>query len=208
MVIDWAGTGAMISGWGSWASAAAVAYAAWKAANTFESWKLRRVTEREEEIAQRALVATFRVKEAFQWIRSPLKHSVELSTAEDALKANPKWDDLTLLQKHKHASGQVYIDRIVSFGDRFQALEECIPYARAVFGHELGEAMHELHRQLWIFRTTVEAFVANDTGDREITRSIMIELNDHQLSGAGRITISIKASIATIEAICLPVLRP
>lgn len=208
MSIDWSATGAMISGWGSWASAAAVAFAAWKAADTFEGWKLRRSTEREEEIAQRVLIAVFKVKEAYRFIRFSTLHAPELSAARQIQSELELWHTLTAQQQQRLTMGQVYIDRINSSQHEFRELVDCIPVARAIFGHSLGEALEDLNRQLWVIRMAAEAFASNEGGDLLLTQKINSELNDHALVGDGPVTIAIKSSIETIEAICLPVLRP
>lgn len=208
MTIDWSATGAMISGWGSWASALAVGYAAYKAADTFDSWKLRRTTEREEEVAQRVLVAVFKAKEAYRFIRFSTLHAPELAAAQQAQAELDAWPALTAQQQKRLTIGQVYIDRINSSEETFRELAECIPVARAIFGHDLGEALGDLHRQLWVIRMSAEAFAANEGDDPALTRGINTELNDHALVGEGIITGAIKASIETIEMACLPVLRP
>ena len=91
MAIDWGDTGAMISGIGSIASAGAVALAAWLARGTFNDWKKKRVTEREEQHAQACLVAAYKVNEAFQYLRAPLILSSEMHLAEEELKEDERW---------------------------------------------------------------------------------------------------------------------
>lgn len=207
MPIDWTATGEMIASFGSWAEAGAVAFAAYKAADTFSSWRLRRSTERKEDIAQRTLVAVFKVKEAFRSIRSPLLHGAELEAAGRELEENEGWHLLTRAQQEAHKSGQVYIRRMKYFDADFDELADCIPLARAILGDRAADALEELHRQLWALRVHVESYVDDRGSDHAFTIMVRQNLNDHRLTGDGAVTTAIKTSIATIQSICLPVLR-
>jgi len=210
MAIDWAVTGAALSGWGSILSAAAIAWAAHKAANTFDDWKQRRATEREEEHAQRCLVAAYQVAEAFQAVRSALLHGFELDRARVRLSGDPRWKELTEKQRSRHVNGQVYFDRLAHFSERFDRLAECGPLARALFGKEVEEALGELGRQHWILTVEVEAYIHDveaPSADPEFAQRVLRNLNDWKCEGDGQISAAIRESLKVIEAKLLPVLK-
>lgn len=208
MTISWTATGAMLSGWGSLAGAAAVAYAAFKAADTVEKWKSRKLTERKFEHAEAVLAATFRVKDALEIMRSPLISGVELKAAEKELEDQDGWANQTEDDRNRFTIAQARIMRIRSTEDDWEALQQTMPLAKALFDQDLEEAIGELHRQRWIFRTYVDA-AADDRGeDQDWSREIRANLHESRgRLGDDEISRAVADNVATIERICLPVLR-
>lgn len=207
MAIDWSITGTALSGWGSLLSAAAVLWATHRATGTLDEWKKKRVTEREEEHAQECLVAAYQVVDAFQAVRSSVLHGFELDRARAKLSEDQRWGDLTEQQQRQHTQGQVYIDRLAHFSERFDRLAECGPLARALFGHEVEAALGELGRQHWVLTVEIEAYIHDRGADRDFDMKVRNNLSDWKCEGEGSISKAILASVATIEAKLLPVLR-
>ena len=82
--------------------------------------------------------------------------------------------------------------------------------ARALFGDELERAVKELHHQFWCLRVDADAFgepgFENDATYADMVRR---SLWNSRIPGAdnNEVTDAIKDYVATIERICLPVLR-
>lgn len=198
----------MLSGWGSLAGAAAIIWAANKAADTLDEWKEKRATEREEDHAQECLVAVFEVTEALESVRAPLLHGSELARAEQDLASDPRWDDLTEQERGRHITGQVYINRMKYFEDRFDRLSNCIPLARALFGEAVSSAIAVLHRQQWIIRVEVESQIDDRGENPDFTIQLRNNLNDWKCAGDGKVSQAIRESVKAVEDQLLPVLRP
>lgn len=207
MAIDWGATGEMIANFAGWAEAGAIAYAAHKAADTFTDWRLRRSTERQEEIAQRTLVAVFKTKEALRKIRLPGVSSSMQRQTETALMDDPNWDSLGPDEQKRQVRRAIYYQRAQSAAAEFDELADCIPIARAILGEEVANAIESLHRQRDIVLINADSLPLNNGEDRDWSARIDENLTDHMLTGDGEVTASIKESIAIIQAHCLPILR-
>ena len=208
MSISWTATGAMLSGWGSLAGAAAVAYAAHRAADTIGKWRRQKLTERKFDHAEAILAATYRAKDAMEVLRSPLVSGYELRQAEDELKSSDEWKPSNEVERQRHVHAQALLRRMRSTEDDWESLQDTLPLAKALFSVELEQAIEELHRQRWIFRTYVDARAEDQGEDKEWSKKIRANLHQSRGTlGDDEISKAIGTSIAAIEETCLPVLR-
>ncbi|MDX5985708.1 hypothetical protein SIL82_15755 [Sphingomonas echinoides] len=129
--IDWAATGAMLSGIGTLVGALAVIGAAVIGSRTFENWKRQKLAERHIEQAERILTATYKARRGLSRVRSPAMWGNETDTAEEQLKASGEWEKTFPESERKNlASAQAYYNRINATRDDQRALEECQPVNR------------------------------------------------------------------------------
>lgn len=207
--IDWAATGAMLQGEGTIIGAIAVIVAAVIGGTSFKSWRRQQVTGRKLAQAERILEATYKARRALSYVRSPMMWGNELKVAEDALKDNEDWQMQAEAKQKRIITTQAYFNRLNNTRDEQNALDQCLPMARALFGEELEKAIESLRHQFWIVQVDAESYMDDEGGDQDFTRKIRrgmyaIEPHDDELN---EVTEKIEAAIATIEATCLPVLR-
>ena len=81
MSIDWASTGTMMQGWAGFAQAGAIAFAAWKASDSFKSWRSQKIEDRRITEAERILTVVYRLRRAFSIIRSRIMSGHALAAA-------------------------------------------------------------------------------------------------------------------------------
>jgi hypothetical protein len=208
--IDWAATGTMIQGLGTVAGVGAVVWAAGEGRSTFDEWRTQKITERKQTQAERILTATYKAQRALVAVRSPMMWQHELNAAEASISENDWWKSKTSTHQKRLTEAQAYHNRLNHTKDNQLELDQCLPMARALFGEELEQAIKELHRQFWNLRVDAE-FYGDDEDRRNTAFSDKIEraLRDApSLEGEiNEVSDTIAKSVATIERICLPVLR-
>lgn len=141
--IDWAATGSMLAGWGAFANAAAVAFAAYKASQ----WLEQQRDKRRFELAERILEIAYLAEDAFQAIRSPMatagdvqraRVSLGLPKIEDAFVRNQSGDE------RRQETAQVILDRMSDHAELWQRFFEVLPTDRAFFGVPVSDKIREL----------------------------------------------------------------
>lgn len=207
--IDWAATGAMLQGEGTIIGALAVLIAAWFGKTTFEAWRKQQVAARKLFQAERILEATYKARRALKYVRGVMLWAHELSVAEETLKADPQWD-LQLEAKQKRLiTAQAFYNRLNRTREEREALDQCLPMARALFGEELEKTIESLSHQFWIVQVDVDSYIDDDGSDQNFSKKIrygMYEIGPPQ-GEVNEVTEKIEAAVATIEATCLPVLQ-
>ncbi len=114
--IDWAATGAMLSGIGTVVGALAVIGAAVIGSRTFDNWKKQKLAERHIEQAERILTATYKARRGLSRVRSPAMWGHETDAAEEQLKASGDWEKTTSEGERKSlATLQAYYNRLNTF---------------------------------------------------------------------------------------------
>lgn len=210
-VTDWAATGAMLQGIGTIGGAAAVIGAAWFGASTFDRWRKQKLAERRIEQAERILTATYKVRRQLSFVRSPAMWANELNAAEVKLKETGEWDKAGGdNERKKLTTAQAYYTRIFRAKDDREALDECLPMARALFGEELEQALDKLNRQFWTVQVAVDAILRDR---QELNRPFREKMDRVIWEGVpgddeeNEVDKTIKEQVKTIEEICVPVLR-
>lgn len=213
---DWAATGSMLSGVGSFVGAGATVFtgiavicAANKAADTFKSWKRQKIAERKMEQAERILGGAYKMEHALAFVRGRMLWAPELKKAEDALAAKGLLTGAEA-ENDRLINAQLYLDRINRFADQRDALIEIVPFAKALFGSELEDALVKLNHQFWLVQLFAEEKIDHDPSNPDtMDRTIKIQqgLGASPDDPANEITNNIREAVAVIEAHCLPVLR-
>jgi len=209
MGIDWTATGTMLQGIGTLVGAAAVLIAAWLGATTFESWRKQKVGERKLFQAERILEATYKARRALRYVRGIMMWAHELTAAESTLNDDPHWQAQIDAKQKRLVTAQAYFNRINRTKEEREALDQCLPMARALFGEELEQAIESLNHQFWIVQVDVESYIDDDGSDPDFTRKIrrgMYEIKPPE-GEVNEVTEAIEKSVETIEKHCLPVLR-
>ena len=208
--IDWAATGAMLQGLGTVGGIGAVVWAANKGASTFKSWREQKITERKQEQAERILTATYKCRRALEYVRGIAIRVHEIDAAEEQMKAKEGWEMQLEARQKRLITAQAFYNRLNQKKAESEALDQCLPMARALFGEELEKALETLNRQFWIVQVDVESFVDDHNGtDREFTAKInrgMYAVNARN-GEVNEVSEAIESSVKAIERICLPVLR-
>lgn len=190
--------------------AVAVIVAAAIGGSTFKSWRKQQLAERKLLQAERILEATYKARRALSAVRSPALWGHEMSAAEERLKADPRWDDHLEAKQRRLVTAQAYYDRIGRAQPERDALDQCLPMARALFGEELEKAIEALNHQFWIVRVDVECYIDDNGADPEFSAKLrrgMYDVVPAPNDPANEISDAIKTAVATIEATCLPILR-
>jgi hypothetical protein len=203
--IDWAATGAWMQAWAGFAGVIAVIYAAKTGAATFQSWLKQRQTERRIHTAERALDVAYRLKRAFDAIRSPGYMGSAGPSAEQQLQANyPGFADLGEDQRGRLIWAQVILTRIHSFQRDWDALFECLPLAKAHFGDGVEAALNQLWQQQAIVNSATMSY-----GQPNIAPEFRASMEDRMWDGAGANAVgtAVAAAVTQLEQILLPVLR-
>ncbi|MGN6848852.1 MAG: hypothetical protein ACTHJK_05185 [Sphingomicrobium sp.] len=212
MRIDWAATtaiGTMVQGIGTLLGAVAIIVAAVIGGRTVESWRRQQLAERKIAQSERILEATYKVRRALKTIRTDAMWSGELEVAERAVALNPGWQHFDDAKKRRMRTFQAYVNRLIEAGPKREALDQCLPMARALFGEKLEAAIESLSRQFDILEIDAASYADDNGSDPDFSRQIRrgmyeITLKKGEVDEVSQI---IDHSVATIEATCLPVLR-
>jgi hypothetical protein len=200
----------MLQGWGTLLGALTVLVAALIGANTLARWRQQKLAERRIEQAERILTATYKVRRRLSYVRNSAIWGDETAAAEQQLKESGQWDKADSdNERRKLTTAQVYHSRIVAGNDDRQALDECLPMARALFGEDLEKAMDKLNRVFWSVDVMVGAN-HRDRGnvDQDFRRKIDSTIWEGYPSEEENETDQIiKEQVRIIEDICVPVLR-
>lgn len=205
--IDWSATGDFLSGAGTLAGAFAVIYAAGKGASTFRQWKEQKLAERQIEQAERILTAVDVAKDALAHVRNIVMWNHEMDAARAKLAAGEDWESHSIDQQRRLVHAQVYYDRLARTHDDTITLNSCRPMARAFFGDEVADAIKMIGGQFWVVKTYADASITDQGNDHEFSNLIRRALYDNNLEVGSEVSDRVRASIATIEARLLPVLR-
>lgn len=207
--IDWTATGTMLQGIGTLLGAIAVLAAARLGANTFESWRKQQVTGRKLMQAERILEAIYKGRRALKYVRGIMMWGHELTAAEDALKDDSHWQGQPEAKQKRLVTAQAYFNRLNRTREEREALDQCLPMARALFGEELEQAIESLNHQFWIVQIDVESYVDDDGSDVDFTRKIRRGMYDVKPRNdeSNEVTDAIERAVAVVEKHCLPVLR-
>jgi hypothetical protein len=208
--IDWAATGAMLSGIGAVIGALAVIGAAFIGSRTFKNWKRQKLAERHIEQAERILTATYKARRGLSRVRNPAMFGHEIDAAEEQLKASGAWDKaLAERQRKSLSTAQAYYNRLNATRDDQLALEECQPMARAFFGEELEKALEKLNHQFWTVKVYVDANHHDKSGaDADFRRKIESTIwGGYPSAEENEVDQTIAAQVKLIQDTLVPVLR-
>ena len=199
----------MLQGIGTLIGAAVVIFAAKLGANTFNSWRKQKLGERHIEQAERILTATYKARRALGFVRGIMVWAHELNAAEATLKEDPAWPSVAKGRQKRLVTAQASFNRLNDTREEQDALYQCLPMARALFGEAVEQALVDLHRQFWNVRVDAETYVDDDGSDPVFTKKIRRGMYDvgARAGETNETSDAISAALNAIEAACLPVLR-
>jgi hypothetical protein len=218
--IDWAATGAMLSGWATLIGALAVFYAAHKGADTFQQWRRQKSEERRIELAEQVLTLSYKLRRAIEGIRSPAMFEPESSTVYDELTKNGVINDNTPVgHKGILATAQATLSRTNSNKQLWDSLLDTMPSAKAVFGDEIETALNQIWTQRGRIIVAAQRYArtihdrhapTDEALEQQLKRNERVEAIIW--AGAGEngddeIASKIDASIEALEKTLLPVIR-
>lgn len=206
--VDWDATGSMLSGIGTIGGAVVVFITAIMARSTFSDWKKQKITERRLVHAEDILAAAYRVRSDLKACRSRFMSAYETDNAKEHLKTVEGFLDVSDERQEKLARAQAYYNRINNAKEDREALYRVVPFAKAHWGEELEGALLELDRQFWLIRCNADEMVDQDKDTPKEDRvRVNQALGADDRSTDDPISKATIDCIATIEKICLPVLR-
>ncbi len=148
--IDWTAVGSMLSGIGTVVGAGAVFYAAHKGSDTFRQWRRQKNAERRIELAEQILTLAYKVRRAFEGVRSPAIWGGERADLEAQLRESglisdetPEGTKVTLVE------AQAVVTRANYHKNLWDSLLDMMPVAKAIFGDEIEAMLNEF----WTLRT-------------------------------------------------------
>lgn len=218
--IDWAATGAMLSGWGSLAAAGAVIFAAKVGRSTFNDWKRQKNEGRRIDLAEQLLALAYKLKRAFAGIRSPGMLGWEIGEMEKKLTESGMIDAQT---PHHIKSGLSTAQATLSRADHpkalFDELLDTMPVAKAIFGEDMEDALNTFFVQRAKIITAAQRYADLIRRDeprderkldalmerREKTETIFWEGGNAE--GVDEVADVIAGAIRTMEARLLPIIR-
>lgn len=208
MSIDWAATGAMLTGWGTLGSAAAIVVAAYFGRQAVQDFRQQKTAEREIEHAERALAAVYRVESSLSSIRSPMSTAHELAEARSELEERPWFAELPERQQDRTVQTNVIYQRIRHYQTDYDDALSVMPFVRAYFGEEVEKALRDLTHCRHSVRVYADAY-GRDTG-RDQQHSERIESiiwEGAAPGGVDPIASKAKAALSILENALLPVIR-
>ncbi len=197
--------------WAGFAQAAAIAFAAIKAADVFAVWRRQRIEERRLHHAEQALTLVYRLQAALEHIRAPMHLPHELSSARQKLENN--YEGFNLLPANKQSSldtTQVILDRITYHKDDWNKLNEIIPVCSAFFGQDVKEQLDIFWRKRNSVQIHAEAYGRGMGPDEAFQKKVMAHIWLGYSEGsdeADPVKVEIEQAVSKLEAALLPILR-
>lgn len=211
MSIDWDATGSWMQAWAGFAQAGVLAFAAWKAADTFKSWRRQKIEERRIDAAERLLTLAYKLKRAFSIIRSPITDQRAKEDATIALMG--AGIDLESLESEKRTrviESQVVLDRINSFAEEWNDVAILSPTATAFFGDDMDALLKEFWRQKTAVQVAAENYPDDPGDDPQFSRDISTTIwEDRQriAHDGDKVGMKLANTIAKMEKMLLPIIR-
>jgi hypothetical protein len=197
----------MLQGIGTLGGVVAIVWGAFHAA---DAWKEQKRAERLLETAERILTATYTGRNGLAYVRQPLMLGHEISAAQETLKDNEYWLRQSEGRQKRLVTAQAFYDRLNRTKDEQNALVECLPMARALFGERVEKALENLRRQFWIVQVAVDSYVDDEGGtDAEFTKQLRRQMYDVSPRAGEKNAVSdeIAEAVSIIEETCMPALR-
>ena len=208
MSIDWASTGTMMQGWAGFAQAGAIAFAAWKASDSFKSWRSQKIEDRRITEAERILTVVYRLRRAFSIIRSRIMSGHALAAAEETLKQHgAEFEKLDERRRKGMTYTQAIYDRITCYSKEWEEIAAVIPVAAAHFGKETERQLEGLWLQVVVVKAAAESYGEDNFQDADFTKQIRAELWERPNHPDDAVGSKITELVNQLEATLLPVIR-
>lgn len=218
--IDWSATGSMLAGIGAMVGSGAVIYAARVGRSTFHDWKRQKNEGRRIDLAEQILALAYKLKRAFQGIRSPGMLGWEATETIKKLTEAGMIDESTAGHiRSGLATAQATLLRADHHKPLFDELLDTMPVAKAIFGEEIEKALNTFWVQRAKVMTAAQVYAdiirRNEPRDERRLDDLM-ERRDRTEAifweGGGRdgvdvVADAIDAATVTLEAKLFPILR-
>lgn len=218
--IDWTATGSMLSGIGTIIGSIAVIYAAHKGADTFRQWRKQKGEERRMDLAEQILTLAYKLRRAFEHIRSPGMLAGEITEVEVTLTEEGVIDDdIDLALKSLFVTAQATLSRSKLYKADFEALLDLMPVAKAIFGDMIAEQLNVFWQQRARVTVGANSYArlarvtpprSTEQEERQFERREKIEAiiwSGGGADGIDPIAVEIDAAIQLLEAQLLPIIR-
>lgn len=208
--IDWAATGAMLQGWGTWVGSIAVVIAAKLGRDAVSDWRRQKQIEHAIVAADRVLTAAYDVKSSIEGIRANMMFGGELKRAEEKLVENGLVKaDTDDARWKRMITAQGFFNRLADNASYFQELWKVMPAAKAYFGEEAEAALLELVRQRSVISAAAEGWVDEDGNDPEFQKKLRGDLwrGHGKYREQDAMANAVDAQISTLDRMLLPILR-
>ena len=204
----WAAAGSWMQAFAGFSGAGAVAFAAHKGASTFRTWLKQKQVERHLDVAERLLMIAYKLRSAFDGIRSPGLFANESDAAEAKLSESyAGYDQFEEERKVRLRWGQSILTRLASHAADWDELLGSLPSAKAYFGQEIEQALRVFWGQRANVHTAASMYggaILNADFKNQLERAIW---NGFGVIGDDTVSPALDAAIATLEQRLLPVLR-
>ncbi len=197
--------------WAGFAQAGAVVAAAVVAANTFKSWRRQKIEERRIDAAEKVLTLTYRTKQAFSVIRSPItSQNAKDEATYELLQNGIDLTSMTSELANKVVESQVIMKRINGFSDLWDSYSSIMPVARAYFGSDIEEIFQSFWRQKIAIQVAAENYPLDTGQDATFTKEIsntIWENRQRTPSDDDKISKALADTIIKAEGILIPVIQ-
>jgi hypothetical protein len=209
MPIDWAATGAMLTGWGTLGSGLAIVGAAFLGRRALQDVRLQKTAEREIEHAERALTAIYKVESSLSSIRSPMSTAQELAEARAELEGMASFAAMPQRERDRYVQANVFYQRIRFYQADYDEALSVMPFVRAYFGQEVEKALRDLTHCRHMVRVYADAYARDhgrDPNHSEKIESIIWETGAPDIVD-DPVASKAKEALKVLEDALLPVIR-
>lgn len=198
-----------MQGWAGVAGAAAVFYAAHKAADTFQSYRRQKHEERRMDAAEAILTLAFKLRRIISSIRSPMTGGGELYEADKVLAEADWYKTMNENEKRRAQVGQAALQRISKHQADWDRIFEIMPVARALFGQEAENQLQRIWRQITAVSVAAQMYRDDRGIDQEFSEKLRRDLWEIGGDFAARDEVGREATEAVnaLENLLLPVIR-
>jgi hypothetical protein len=204
VAIDWAATGAMIAGLGSFAGAGAILYAGYLGKSAIEDFRAQKLADKEIEAAEAAMTAAYRAEEAVEAIRGRWIPAGEIHASKEELEAlGGQFENLDNETKEAYIQRGVIYRRAEFFKSDFDAVFEAIPMARAYFDDAVVDALRAFPRARNRILSSADMLPMMTKNarreDSETYQSIRSDVYASPHEGKNEVSSSVTEAISTLE---------
>ena len=143
MTVDWVATGSMLTGLGTIAGAASIAWAALIGRSRFDEWRRRGTEKRRIDVAESVLLAAIECQTAYSEVRSIKQNPLAWKAGE--LRARKERDPMDQSElRRAEIAGWDRVQRMLDQSPKFEKLQSLRPLALAYFGENLDQLIQDL----------------------------------------------------------------
>ena len=195
----------MISGFGSFANAAAIVTAAYFGRNLLSEAKAQKQSERQMEQAENILATAYRLKSAMDHIRNPMSTNGDLNESKKDLLEKDFFDGLSEAEKTKLIQANVFFVRLRNFDADFEKAYDLLPYAKAYFGTVVSQQIENFFRSRNSVKVYADAYATDRENDLDFTQKIRAMI--WKIDENDELSKSDNDAISRLEEVLLPVIR-